>query len=135
MDTVRLDASLFWPEDLRLVGTALSGSVIIVELESRQRAPRCPSCGTLSRRVHSRYPRQLRDLPCIGHALRLVLTVRRLRCEVAECPKRYFSERLADVARPYARMTERLRAFAKRLAHALGGRPGARLGQHMSVPR
>lgn len=134
MDTVRLDASLFWPEDLRLVGTALSGSVIIVELESRQRAPRCPSCGTLSRRVHSRYPRQLRDLPCIGHALRLVLTVRRLRCEVAECPKRYFSERLADVARPYARMTERLRAFAKRLAHALGGRPGARLGQHMSVP-
>ena len=66
MDTVRLDASLFWPVDLRLVGTALSGSVMIVELESRQRAPRCPSCGTLSRRVHSRYPRQLLDLPVVA---------------------------------------------------------------------
>lgn len=134
MESVQLDASFFWPDDLDLVSITRKGSVLVVELTSRQRSPRCPSCGVISRRVHSRYTRQLRDLPCIGHALRLVLTVRRLRCEVAECPKRYFTERLADVARPYARMTERLRTLARQVAHALGGRPGAGLGRALKIP-
>lgn len=116
------------------MGVTLGGTVMVVELKSRQRAARCPNCGTISRRVHSRYLRHLRDLPCIGHALRLVLSVRRLRCEAPECPKRFFTERLEHLARPYARMTERLCALVTRVAHALGGRPGARLGQSMQVP-
>ncbi len=100
---------------------------MVVELRSRQCAPRCPSCGTISPRVHSRYPRQLRDVPCIGHAPRLMLTVRRLRCETPTCPRRFFTERFESFARPYARITERLRTLVTRVAHALGGRPGARL--------
>jgi hypothetical protein len=134
MDAMCLGGSLFWPEDLELVGVTRNGSMMVMELASRQRAPRCPGCGAISRRVHSRYCRHLRDLPCIGYALRLVLSVRRLRCEVPSCPRRFFTERLKAVARPYARMTERLRALAARVAHALGGCPGARLGQYMNVP-
>jgi transposase len=134
MDTLSLDTSLFWPKDLDLAGITRSGSVLVVELTSCQRAPRCPECATVSRRVHSRHARQLRDLPCIGYALRLRLTVRRLRCEVADCPKRFFTERLEAFARPYARLTERLRERAVRLAHALGGRLGARLAQSLAMP-
>jgi transposase len=134
VDTFRLDASLFWPEDLDLIGIMRSGTMLVVELESRQRTPSCPSCGAVSRRVHSRYARHLRDLPCVGHALRLVVTVRRLRCETADCPKRFFTERLERLARPYARISERLRELVTRVAHALGGRPGARLSRHMQVP-
>jgi transposase len=134
MDAMDLDAALFWPEDLKCVGVTCRGSAMVVALESRQRAPRCPDCGTVARRVHSRYARQLRDLPCADYALRLVLLVRRLRCETPACPRRFFSERLAHFARPYARMTERLRALVTRVAYTLGGRAGARLAQHIGVP-
>ncbi|MDI6024722.1 transposase family protein [Corticibacterium sp. UT-5YL-CI-8] len=33
----------------------------------------CPECGTTSRRVHSRYPRLIADLPC-GSKDRIALT-------------------------------------------------------------
>jgi transposase len=134
MDAMGLAASLFWPEDLGFMGATINGAVMVVELASRQRAPRCPGCGTVSRRVHSRYARQLRDLPCIGYALRLVVAVRRLRCATPSCPRRFFTERLERFARPYARMSERLRARVAQVAHALGGRAGARLGQYIGVP-
>lgn len=73
MDAMDLDAALFWPEDLKFVSVTCHGTVMVVALESRQRAPRCLACGRVSRRVHSRYLRQLRDLPCADYALRLVL--------------------------------------------------------------
>jgi transposase len=37
----------------------------------------CPSCGTASSRIQSRYTRTLRDLPSIGRPIRLIMQVRR----------------------------------------------------------
>ncbi|WP_366927408.1 transposase family protein [Martelella sp.] len=34
---------------------------------------RCPSCGTRSERIHSRYHRRLSDLPIAGKSVRLVM--------------------------------------------------------------
>jgi hypothetical protein len=34
---------------------------------------RCPECGTASRRIHSRYPRVISDLPCSGRPIELHL--------------------------------------------------------------
>jgi zinc-finger of transposase IS204/IS1001/IS1096/IS1165 len=36
----------------------------------------CPSCGTASLRIQSRYTRTLRDLPSVGRPLRLIMHVR-----------------------------------------------------------
>jgi hypothetical protein len=33
----------------------------------------CPSCGTASSRIQSRYTRTLRDLPSVGRPLRLIM--------------------------------------------------------------
>ena len=41
----------------------------------------CPLCGYESSRVHSRYRRTLKDLPCVGKTLRLVGQVRRFWCQ------------------------------------------------------
>ena len=41
----------------------------------------CPSCGTASSRIQSRYTRTLRDLPSVGRPLRLILHVRRFFCQ------------------------------------------------------
>ena len=41
----------------------------------------CPSCGTVSRRVHSRYRRRVTDLPLSGRIVQLVVIARRFRCD------------------------------------------------------
>nr|WP_255500637.1 transposase family protein [Micromonospora sp. Llam0] len=43
-------------------------------------AARCPDCSTVSRRVHSRYERQLLDAPVAGRETVLHLRVRRFFC-------------------------------------------------------
>ena len=40
----------------------------------------CPSCGTQTSRIQSRYTRSLRDLPCAGRPMRLIMQVRRFFC-------------------------------------------------------
>ena len=45
----------------------------------------CPSCGTASSQIQSRYTRVLRDLPSIGHPLRLIMHVRRFFCKKRTC--------------------------------------------------
>ncbi|WP_253609761.1 MULTISPECIES: transposase family protein [unclassified Bradyrhizobium] len=41
----------------------------------------CPSCGTVSRRVHSRYRRRVTDLPLSGRIVQLLVIARRFRCD------------------------------------------------------
>lgn len=68
----------------------------------------CPFCQCGSARVHSRYVRQVADLPWMGCAVRLGLHVRRFCCSNLECARQIFTERLPTVVAPYARRTTRL---------------------------
>lgn len=92
----------------------------------------CPCCGGRSRRVHSRYLRNLQDLPCSGRVLRIRVMVRRFRCTMGSCPARIFAECLgAAIAAPFARRTTRLDRLVHHLGLALGGRPGAGLATRL----
>jgi transposase len=53
----------------------------------------CPLCGSPSRRVHSRYVREVSDLPCSGRSIRLRVVTRRFCCDIAHCRRRIFAER------------------------------------------
>ena len=59
-------------------------STIITVRSSRDSAV-CPSCGTVSQRVHSRYHRRVRDLPLSGRRVELVVSARRFRCDAVLC--------------------------------------------------
>lgn len=50
----------------------------------------CPSCGTASSRVQSRYTRTLRDLPSVGRLIRLIMQVRRFFCKKSSCAQKIF---------------------------------------------
>ena len=93
----------------------------------------CPVCGSDARTVHSRYTRRLADLPCLGRAVRLQVTVRRFSCPEPECPRRIFAERLPGFAEPHARTTARLRQAHESIGSALGGEAGARLTIGLSM--
>jgi transposase len=103
---------------------------------TRPRTPRapCPACGRSSDRLHSHYTRTFADLPWQGRAVTIQVRARRLRCATAGCPRRIFTERLAGVARPHGRRTDRLGDVQRHLGLALGGEAGARLAERLSLP-
>jgi transposase len=95
----------------------------------------CPSCGTVSRRVHSRYHRRVGDLPLSGRSVNLLVVARRFRCDAVLCGRQIFAERFADDAlAPWARRTARLDHIVHHLGLALGGRPAASFSQRLMLP-
>lgn len=105
-----------------------------VQLTARQTEAACPRCAQPSPGVHSRYQRRLVDLPCAGLPVALRLAVRKFFCRNPACPQVVFSERLGEVAAPYARRTLRLRQEQTSLGFDLGGEAGARTAQRQGMP-
>jgi transposase len=68
----------------------------VVEMEGASSAL-CPSCGTVSNSRHSRYWRQVRDLPVQGTSVTIKLRLGRWRCRNRECVRQIFTERVASV--------------------------------------
>ena len=106
---------------------ASGASLIIIRAHTTRVAVACPVCGTLARRVHSRYTRTLQDLPWHGVAVRLELRTRRFACALPGCQRRVFTERLPQTAAPSARRTRRLAGLFDAVVLAVGGAAGARL--------
>lgn len=121
------------PAGSRLDHSVLDVDTLTVVLATTAPTAVCPLCGSDARRVHSRYNRQLADLPCFSRAVRLKITVRRFSCPVSECPRRIFAERLPGFAAPQARTTDRLRQAHEAIGLALGGEAGSRLTIGLSM--
>ncbi len=54
----------------------------------------CPLCSQLSSHVHSYYQRTLKDAPCVGRQLQLL--VRKFYCRNLDCSRKVFTERIPD---------------------------------------
>jgi len=94
----------------------------------------CPACGLPSRRLHSRYPRVLYDLPWQGRPATIRIAARRFRCLNTACARKTFAERLGSVAPASARRTIRLGDLQRHVAFALGGEAAARLTERLAIP-
>src|SRR6266581_945822 len=106
---------------------------IILTLRTISLTASCPSCGTVSSRIQSRYTRTLRDLPSIGHPLRLVMHVRRFFCRKSTCAQKIFVERLPDLCSPHAQRTKRLQEALRQLGLTAGGQAGTDLGRDLGI--
>jgi transposase len=98
---------------------------IILTLRTTSPTAPCPSCGTVSSRIQSRYTRTLRDLPSVGQPIRLIMHVRRFFCKKSICAQKIFVERLPDLCRPHAQRTKRLQEALRHLGLLTGGQAGA----------
>jgi transposase len=116
-----------FPAGLQVEDLLLENETFTILLASSQSTQACPDCTYLSSRVHSRYRRQLADLPCQGCAVRLRVKVRRFFCENPACVRRTFAEQFPELAPAYARRTLRQGKTLGEIGFALGGRAGARL--------
>ena len=107
----------------------------VITVRSSRSFGLCPSCGTVSRRVHSHYRRRAADLPLSGRVVQLVVIARRFRCEAVLCGRQIFAERFPDgVLGPWSRRTARLDCIVHHLGLALGGRPAAMFARRLMLP-
>lgn len=122
------------PTQLCLDGLEIEDQVLILTLSTTSKQAMCPYCSTVSKRVHSHYQRQPRDLPCFGYRVQLNLQVQRFFCDNKQCDHRTFAERLATVLAPYARQTDRLAHQLQVVAFVAGGETGTRLLDKLGMP-
>lgn len=94
----------------------------------------CPACGVRCWRVHSHYCRKVYDLPAHGRRICLELHLRRFFCDLPDCPRTIFAERLPQVVRPHARKTCRLTDALEETAFTAGGEAGSRLAGQLGMP-
>ena len=123
------------PSGLVIESVSDSSDSIILAVRSEGGVAECPLCGARSRRIHSRYDRQVADLPCAGKEIRLRVITRRFVCEVPHCRRRIFAERFGDDVLPTrSRRTARLECIVHHLGLALGGRPAASFAKRLMLP-
>ena len=113
--------------------TAAAG-LLVLGAGARAAEAACPACGTVSRRVHSRYARTLADAAVGGRPAAVVLAVRRFFCADAGCPRKTFAEQVDGLTTRYARKTPLLAAMLEKIAVALAGRAGSRLAAGLGLP-
>lgn len=82
-----------------------AGRRVLVEPSSPEGA--CPDCGVMSSRVQARPVHRVRDLPCGGDGLEVLVRKRRLACAEEACPRRTFVQ-ATDQLPLRARLTTRL---------------------------
>jgi hypothetical protein len=131
MRTVIADHELL-PKGLRLETLSIATGSVSIRVASGTGRSRCPLCGRVSSRVHSRYLRTVSDLPWHGISVALEVRARRFFCEEASCERRIFCERLPDVA-ARTRKTGRLEGALLAIVLELGGRAGARLAAELGL--
>ena len=124
------------PEHLRFDSLAVASDArtLTLVLASTQTSALCPLCGTSTRRIHSCYTRTVLDLPWAGLLVQLRLSVHKFFCDVPDCPRTIFTERLPHILAPRARRTHRLATAQQRIGLALGGAAAQRLAADLAHP-
>ncbi len=128
-----ITATLPADSGLQVSGLAVADDAVLIVVTATSEAVPCPGCGHLARRIHSQYRRTAADLPWQGLAVRLELHVRRFWCDVPDCPRQIFAERLPGIVAPGARRSERLSQLYLAIGLALGGEAGTRLAADMGL--
>lgn len=104
-----------------------------LHVTATSRTSTCPLCGQPATRMHSRYSRVVKDLPCAGQQVQLILHVRKFFCDTADCVRKIFTERLPQLVAPWAQMTTRLCQALAAIGLATCGRLGARLASRLGI--
>ena len=112
----------------------LGGDLVTFRVRAKAGDAACSGCGRRSSRVHTRYQRELADLPIGGRRARVIAHIRRFKCASPRCGQSTFSEQIPGLTTPFARRTPPLTGALVEVALALGGRPGSRLAAKLAMP-
>ena len=94
-------------KDLECIDFKIKDTQIIMRVQSEKRESICPYCGRPSTRIHSRYEREIQDIPLQDKQTVLLLKVRKFFCDNPGCTHKTFTERF-DFVKPSGKKTDRL---------------------------
>lgn len=120
-------------EGLELTQIEQPEDQLVLHVTATSPSALCPLCQQPATRLHSRYRRVVKDLPCAGQCVRLILYVRKFFCDAADCVRKVFAERLLPLVAPWAQMTTRLNEALQTIGLATCGKLGARLAAHLGI--
>src|SRR5437762_5971850 len=126
-------ALLALPEGMEIDQIQITQTGLVVSVISTTSSSCCPLCSQPSSHIHSYYHRTLKDAPCVGRQLELRLSVRKFLYRNPDCSQKVFTERIPDLAEPWARMTTRLKEQITSIGLATSGEAGVRLGDRLGV--
>lgn len=96
-----LDSSLDY------ISHELIDNTLYINVISNKHDLKCPNCGTITNKVHSRYSKSFHDLPIQGKKVIILLKNRNMFCLNENCPRYTFSERFGFIDAK-AKKTKRL---------------------------
>lgn len=79
-------------ENLRYISHKIIEDTLFIRIASEKLSLRCPSCDTVSAKVHSRYERTFHDLPVQGKKVVYVINNRKMFCPNTQCRRKTFAE-------------------------------------------
>jgi hypothetical protein len=113
-------ALLQLPEEMWLDQIQITEICLVIKVVATHPTSRGPLCSESSSSIHCHYHRTLRDVPCAGRQVQLLLTVRKFTCRNPYCEQKVTASRLPDFVEPWARMTIRLPVSGSPLAEKGG---------------
>ena len=130
-----MGTSQFFPlsKGLELTQMEYHEDQLVLHITATSPSALCPLCQQPATHLHSRYRRVVKDLPCVGQQVRLILYVSKFFCETANCVRKAFAERLPEFVAPWAQMTVRLSEALQTIGLATCGKLGARLASHLGI--
>jgi len=121
------------PEGMSIDQIQASESEVSITVMSTRPTCCCPLCSELSCSIHSQYRRRVRDVPCGGRRVQLVLCVRKFFCRNPLCEQKIFTERIPDLVRPWAKMTIRYCQQLTSIGLATCGKGGTKLAARLGM--
>jgi transposase len=121
------------PEGMHAEHIQITEHGLVIEIEASHPTSCCPLCAQPSDSIKTHYRRALRDAPCAGRQVQLILTVRKFYCRNAYCSQKVFTERLPTFVEPWARMTIRCSQHITSIGLATCGKGGARLAARLGI--
>src|SRR5688500_11914097 len=106
---------------------------IVIHAGSITQRAVCPRCQTDSTHRHSRYWREVQDLPLGERTVTLRLHLNRYRCRQSTCSQQTFREQHPNVVIKWGRSTVRHTTAIQAVGLALGGAPGSRLAARLRL--
>jgi len=79
-------------QDFEYVSHKTDGDKVYIYVKSNRSEAKCPYCGVIGRRIHSRYERCFDDLPMQGKKVEIILDNRKYFCKNHECNHKTFAE-------------------------------------------
>src|SRR5205807_1423142 len=126
-------ALLALPEGMQIEQIQITENGLVIQIAATTPTSCCPLCSEPSSSIHCHYQRTLRDAPCAGRRVQLLLTLRKFTCRNLYCERKVFAERLSDFVEPWARTTTRFCQQITSIGLATCGKGGAKLAARLGI--